>query len=83
MLRVRLPYRSRPRFLPQGWEGNDELIADGGRNGLFGGDDDDTLIATGTVDYLRGDAGADSCTLNGGRKVEGDGSFSDPYRGCE
>ena len=45
---------------------------------------DDTLNATGTVLALRGGAGADdSCTLDGIRKVEGDGSYYDPYRGCE
>ena len=32
MSRVRPPRRSRPRFLPQGGYGNDELTADGNSN---------------------------------------------------
>ena len=49
-----------------------------------GDEDDDTLTATGSVRYMQGGPGADdSCTLDGIRKVEGDGSYYDPYRGCE
>ena len=33
--RVRPPHRSRPRFLPQGRDGNDELSAIGNRNYLY------------------------------------------------
>ena len=45
-----------------------------------GNDGDDVLIADGTVDYLRGDAGTDSCTLNGVKKIDSDGS---KFAGCE
>ncbi len=49
-----------------------------------GGDDDDTLTATGTVIRLEGNAGAgDSCTLDGDRKFQGSGPGFDPYFGCE
>ena len=46
-----------------------------------GGGDDETLTATGSVAFLRGNAGAgDSCTLNGVTKTESDGIR---YGGCE
>ena len=74
------PWRLPPARFPSDWLRNgrpDNRFAQGD-----GGDD--TLTATGTVITLRGDAGAgDSCTLDGVRKFQGSGSFSDPYRGCE
>jgi len=46
-----------------------------------GGPDDDTLTATGTVSLLSGGDGAgDSCTLDGVKKTDSDGST---YSGCE
>ena len=47
MPRVRPPHRSRPRFLPQGYEGNDVLNATGTVSEFDGGPGTDTCTYNG------------------------------------